>query len=253
MSRSRTTRLLGVLAGAATGLVVVAGPASAHVTVQPPSAPAGDFATLSFQVPNESDTASTVGLDVQLPTDTPIPSVSVQPKSGWTYEMTRGKSPKPVTVEGAEVAEVVTRIAWKAAPGNPGVRPGEFDTFTVSAGPLPEGADALTFKVLQTYSDGKVARWIDVAAPGAEEPEHPAPVLRLTAATGDGNGGETATAAGGGAATARPAETTAGSETAGDGDGTARALGIAGLVVGASALGLAGFVLATRRRRGTPA
>jgi uncharacterized protein len=251
MSVFRTTRLFGVLAGAATGLVVFAASASAHVTVQPKSAAAGSYSTLDFKVPNESDTASTVGLDVQLPTDAPIPSVTVQPKSGWTYKVTRGKTPKPVTVEGAQITEVVTRIVWKAGAGNPGIKSGEFDTFTISAGPLPEGAQTLTFKALQTYSDGKVVRWIDVASAGAEEPDHPAPVLRLTAADADEHGGS------GDTATKEDRTAVSSTEAAGgeddDGDGTARAIGIAGLAVGVAALGLAGFALATRRRRGTSA
>jgi hypothetical protein len=37
-------------------------------------------------------------------------------------------------------------------------------------------------KTLQTYSDGTIVRWIDDTAAGQPEPEHPAPVLTLTAA-----------------------------------------------------------------------
>jgi uncharacterized protein len=247
MSVSRTARIAGVLAGAATGVVLLAGVASAHVTVQPPSAAAGSDTTLSFQVPTESDSASTVGVDVELPADTPIASVSVQPKPGWTYQVTRAKPATPLTTDEGQVSEVVTRIAWKAEAGSPGIKPGEFDTFPISAGPLPEHAQSLTFKVLQTYSDGKVVRWIDVAAPGAAEPDHPAPTLRLTAASG----GE-APAAGTGEAAATAGATTAPGTAAkaSDGsDGTARAVGIAGLAVGALGLAVGGLALATARRR----
>jgi uncharacterized protein len=236
MSVSRTTRLVGVLAGAATGVVVLAGVASAHVTVQPPSAPAGGDATLSFQVPNERDSASTVGFDVELPADTPIASVSVQPKPGWTYQVTHAKPATPVASDEGEVTEVVTRITWKTEGGGPGIRPGEFDTFPISAGPLPEHAESLAFKAVQTYSDGTVVRWIDVAAPGAAEPDHPAPVLRLTAAPG---GEKPAPAAG----------TTGAAAASDNSDGTARAVGVAGLAVGALGLGVGGLALAAARRR----
>jgi hypothetical protein len=47
---------------------------------------------------------------------------------------------------------------------------------------LPTDTDQLVFKALQTYDNGEVVRWIDTPAPGAAEPEHPAPVLTLTPA-----------------------------------------------------------------------
>jgi hypothetical protein len=45
---------------------------------------------------------------------------------------------------------------------------------------------------LQTYSDGNIVRWIDETVEGQPEPEHPAPVLKLTAATGDTAGAPSA-------------------------------------------------------------
>ncbi|ETA00912.1 hypothetical protein CcI156_20530 [Frankia sp. CcI156] len=234
----RNVRRAGMLAGtAAAAMFLLAGPASAHVTVQPPTAAAGSYATLSFKVPTEKDTASTTGLDVQLPTDTPIASVSVQPKAGWTYKITKAAPSKPLMTDDGEVKEIVTRIAWTAQ-GDGGIKPGEFDTFTVSAGPLPENTDHIVFKALQTYSDGSVVRWVDVAAPGAQEPEKPAPVLTLTASSPRSGGP--------GAAAARSDEAASASD---DSDGTARGLGIAGLVLGALGLLAGGFALISLRRR----
>jgi uncharacterized protein len=251
----RASRVAGVLAAAATGVVVLAGVASAHVTVQPSTAAAGSYTTLTFEVPNESSGASTVGLDVELPADAPIASVSIQPKPGWTYEVAHSKPATPLKTDDGEVTEIVSKISWKAAPGNPGIKPGEFDTFPISAGPLPAKAGSLAFKALQTYSDGTVVRWIDVAAPGAAEPEHPAPSLTLTAASGDEHGGSATGAATPGAeemsaqATA-PAQGTAGAAPASDtSDGTARAVGIAGLAVGVLGFGIGGLAFAATRRR----
>ena len=65
------------------------------------------------------------------------------------------------------------------------LNPGEFDLFTISAGPLPTKTSKLTFKAMQTYSDGDVVSWIQQTAKGAPEPEHPAPTLTLTAASDD--------------------------------------------------------------------
>ena len=62
------------------------------------------------------------------------------------------------------------------------------------AGPVPRvqrvgraarRRERLVFKALQTYSDGSVVRWIELTPAGGPEPEHPAPVLTLTAAKSD--------------------------------------------------------------------
>lgn len=238
---------------AAAGTVVLALPASAHVSVSPSEATAGGYATLTFKVPTESDSASTTGLDVQFPADAPIASVTVQPKPGWTYQTTKGAPSRPLTAHGTQINEVVTQITWTAQDGA-GIRPGEFDTFNVSVGPLPEDADQVVFKALQTYSDGEIVRWIDVAGPGGDEPEHPAPAIALTAAAAEGSGAgaaaedaSTSTSAGAGtdADTGTGQSAAAGSES----DGTARALGITGLVLGLLGLGAGAFALISTRRR----
>jgi periplasmic copper chaperone A len=74
---------------AALALVVAAPMAAAQVTVDPDGAERGGFATLTFNVPNERDDASTTALEVNRPTDTPIQFVSVQPKPGWEYQVER--------------------------------------------------------------------------------------------------------------------------------------------------------------------
>ena len=53
-------RVVAALAGSALILLASALPASAHVTVNPNEAAKGGFAELSFRVPTESATASTV-------------------------------------------------------------------------------------------------------------------------------------------------------------------------------------------------
>lgn len=55
------------------------GVASAHVRVFPDSTASGSFSALTFRVPNESDTAGTVKLQVQLPQDSPFLYVSTRP------------------------------------------------------------------------------------------------------------------------------------------------------------------------------
>jgi periplasmic copper chaperone A len=61
-------RILVICAVAAAAVLLVAGPAAAHVTVSSPSATQGGYGKLTFRVPNEKATASTVALEVTLPT-----------------------------------------------------------------------------------------------------------------------------------------------------------------------------------------
>ena len=178
----RSWSVLGTACVVAVLGVVGAAPAGAHVTVRPSTARQGGFEVLSFSVPNESDSANTIKLEVDLPTKTPIASVSVQPMPGWTISVEKSKLAKPVKTDDGEVTEAVSTITWIATDG--GLTPGQFDLFTISAGPLPTNTKKLVFKALQTYSDGEVVRWIQATVKGTPEPEFPAPTLTLTKSTG---------------------------------------------------------------------
>jgi uncharacterized protein YcnI len=221
----------------ATGLTVlaVAVPASAHVTVNPRTAEQGGYGKFSFRVPNERDVPTTK-VEIVLPADHPIASVSVRPVPGWQVTPVKTKLAKPIEAHGSQITEAVTTIT--ATGGT--VLPGQFQEFDVSMGPLPTDTDRLVFKALQTYANGEVVRWIQVAQEGQEEPEHPAPVLALTPAAPDK-----------GAATAATSEVAAqnASDTDNGGSGSdtlARVLGGLGLLVGLA--GAAVAALALRRR-----
>lgn len=166
------------------GLFVLGGggAASAHVTVSPAEAPPGGDVTLTFSVPTESAAASTTRLAVYFPTATPLASVNVQPHPGWHYQVVTMRLGHPIDTDDGQVSEAVSRVTWTADSAASAIKPGEFDEFNVSAGPLP-GGGTLTFKVLQTYSDAHVVRWIDESQPGQPEPERPAPTLTITSAT----------------------------------------------------------------------
>ncbi len=171
----RLRRTLGAALITAGLVAAVAAPASAHVTVKPDAAAKGSFSVFSFAVPNESDTASTVKVEITFPTATPIAFVSVQPVPGWTWTAETTTLAEPVESEGGEVTEVVSKITWSGG----AIAPGEFQLFTVSAGPLPTKGKRVEFKAVQTYSDGQVTRWIEPTPKGGPEPEFPAPVLKL--------------------------------------------------------------------------
>jgi uncharacterized protein YcnI len=235
-------RFVRLLAVAAVTLLGLASAASAHVTVNPGEAKKGAFAVLAFRVPNERDDAGTTKVEINFPADHPIPFVSVRPHPGWTYTVERTRLDKPVEAHGRSINEVVSKITFTGGP----IRPGEFDEFEVSAGPLPEDADQLVFPTLQTYESGEVVRWIEPTPAGGEEPEHPAPVLRLVAGAGDGHGDDgamTATTTGAGEARGVNVSAAAAKD---DADG-ARPLAIIALIVGALGLVAGGVgILRTR-------
>ncbi len=222
--RRATHAALGTLAAFTTAcLVLVAAPGWAHVEIDPGTATQGGYTALSFRVPNETDATSTTKVQVFLPQDHPLASVSVKPHPGWQAQVVTKKLATPLSTDDGEVTEGVYSITWKPDSQKDAIKPGEYDEFDISVGPLPE-VSSLTFKALQTYSDGSVVRWIDPPAPeGQPEPEHPAPTLTLVAASGDS------------------ADSVAGGTGDGeDGDGTATTalvLSIVAVLLGAAALG----------------
>jgi uncharacterized protein YcnI len=175
---------LGVVVTVAVTLVAAGSTAAvAHVSVYADEAVQGGSAEIAFRVPTETDTASTVAVRVAFPTNAPIAEVAVLPIAGWTYQVTRRTPPGPVSAgHGHDVSEVVGEVEWRAA--GPGVKPGEYGMFRIAADMLPK-TDQLVFKVVQTYDDGQVQRWIDEPVAGAPEPDHPAPVLNLAAPADD--------------------------------------------------------------------
>ncbi len=233
--RSRWVRRAGAVAGGAVaGVLLLAGAAWAHVTVSPSSLPQGSFTEITFRVPTESDTASTTVVDVFLDTAHPVAVVDFEAVPGWSTVVKTAKLSTPITDDdGNQVTEAVSEITWTATSAANAIKPGEFGEFPIELGPLPKVA-SLDFKVLQTYSDGSVVRWIDPTTPGAPEPDHPAPVLTLTPAgdTGDASAP---------VSTPAPAATTATGSSGGSGSGTttiaivAAILGLVGAVLGGAA------------------
>lgn len=235
------------LAGA---LLLVAPPASAHVTVIPERTAAGGWARLTFRVPNESATAGATRLQVRLPADSPLLHVSALAVPGWTATVEKAALATPVTSHGTQITEAPSVVTWTADPGVQ-IGPGQFLEFAISGGPLPEAGTTLVLPAEQTYSDGSVVAWDEVAA-GDEEPAHPAPAFTTTASDAHDATEVTPTPTADAAVSAEPvgrqgADADSG-RTAGDAAGeggsagadpVARALGGLGAAAGLLALALA--------------
>jgi periplasmic copper chaperone A len=217
-----------ILAAAVLAVLALAPVAGAHVTLQPEQAPAGGFTRLDVRVPNERDNAGTTKVEVQMPPG--FIFVSHEPVPGWDVELIMRKLDKPVEVFGEQQTEEVGRITFTANGEANAIQPGQFRDFGLSVA-IPEGrpGSKLTFKSLQTYSNGEVVRWI-----GPPDSEEPAPQVELTAAEEEG------------AAAPAAQEPAAPAATEEDDDGNG--LAIAALIVGI--LGLAAGLTALFTRRG---
>lgn len=191
---TRRTVTTSALAATTAGLMALGlGTASAHVNVSPASTTAGGYTQLNFSVPSESDTALTEQIEIQLPTETPFTSVRAKPVEGWTAEVTRGEFPEPIEVNGATITEGVLSVTWTADSDEYKLSGDEYQIFSLSVGTLPEEGTTVTIPAIQTYSDGSVSSWDQVAEEGAEEPDSPAPSFVTTAEAEGGHHGAAAT------------------------------------------------------------
>jgi periplasmic copper chaperone A len=209
----RTTALAAVAAALA-----LPSAAGAHVTVHPNVIPEGAFAVLDLRVPNETEDADTTKVQLQLPDG--FEFLSVAPPAGWTAD---------VKHEGKEVSEVTFTGG--------SIPPGQFLEFPLSAGVPGKAGDTLSFKAIQTYSDGEVVRWI-----GDPESDKPASQVSISAAGGliEDSTGEAGLPEAEAEADPQPAVVEA--------DEGSDGLAIAALIVGALGLLTGGAALVTARR-----
>jgi len=124
-------------------------------------------------------------------------------------------------------------MIWTRSSKSGGVEPGQFQDFPISVQIPGKAGDKLTFKALQTYSNGDIVRWI-----GAPDADSPAPQVTVTAAAAQGAAASAGTHAGMGA----------GASSAGHDDG-ANGLSIAALAVGVLGFLFGGGALLASRRR----
>jgi uncharacterized protein len=217
------------------GLLAMPAAAQAHVTINPNEAPAGGFTELLVRVPTERDNASTVKVDLKLPPG--FAEASYEPQPGWKVKVTKSKLAKPIQTDDGPVTEQVSEIVWTGdGSANGKIAPGQFKDFPLSVQIPDKAGTTLTFKALQTYSNGEVVRWI-----GPPDAEEPAPHLDVTKAAAEG-GHDTASA------DKTAAATPASSGSSDDGGGASKGLGIAALVVGILGLLAGGAALLMRGR-----
>jgi uncharacterized protein YcnI len=160
------TRYLRAVLAVLVGLiaaVIVAAPAQAHTsaTVEPAVAGAQN-ATISFNAAAESTTAGITSLKIVLPPGLTAADLTyVDGPAGWAMR----PDADGYVVSGPAVAvgrDVQHRVTARQLPMTP----------------------TLVFKVLQTYTDGRIDRWIEIPSAANAQPEYPAPVVELAAPPG---------------------------------------------------------------------
>jgi len=205
--------------------------AGAHVTVQPNTATAGAFTRLDVRVPNEQDKASTTKVQLKLPDG--FVFASYEPVPGWNVKVGKTKLAKPVKTDDGEVTEQVSTITWTAQGDRNGIPPGAFRDFGLSVQVPGKAGDKLTFKAVQTYSNGEVVRWI-----GPEGSDAPAPIVSVEAASDTGTAAPATTPA-----PAKPASSSSSDS------GSSDTLSIIALIAGIAGLAAGGAALASTRQR----
>ena len=163
--RRSSVLLVGVM-----GLLALPAAASAHVELEPSSAPAGSSTLFQVRVPNESDSASTVKLELKLPAG--VASATYQAVPGWTARVVKSRLAKPVQTDDGPITEGVSEVVWTAQ--GKGIEPGQFQAFGLTLLVPDQAGRTLPLKALQTYSDGHVVSWI-----GAPDAMEPAPTLSV--------------------------------------------------------------------------
>jgi periplasmic copper chaperone A len=236
----RRTPLLATAALAA-GLAFPA-LADAHVSLHPNTIPAGAFATLNVRVPGEEQGAYAEKIDMLMPPG--FTDVDVQNVPGWTVKEVTTKLKTPIQTDDGPVSQEISEIVWTGDRSTLGrLDNGTFMQFPLSiAMPDDIAGKSLSFKTLEYYSNGVIARWI-----GPPTAAYPAPTINITPKGGviqDVAGGEAGPTPGQvptAASAATP--TTTGQKS----NSSSNGLAIAALIV--ALLALAAGLVALRRVR----
>jgi len=136
------------------------GAASAHVSLPPGGATAGDSYAAAFRVGHAcSGARSTTGITVRVPEGFSVQKA--EPRPGWTLATAPGS------------------VSWRAGSAGAALPDKERAEFVVH-GTLPAKPGLLWFKVLQTCDVGN-ADWAEVPAAGNDKPAFPAARLDVLA------------------------------------------------------------------------
>ena len=172
---------LSLAASSAAAIALLAGLASAHVTLEAAKAPADSVYKAVLRVGHGCDDGSaTIKIRVQIPLG--MRQAKPMPKPGWELTTVVEKLPEPYDSHGTKITEDVREIVWAG-----GKLPDAFYDEFIFRGKLPnEPGTVVSFPVIQECETG-VHRWIEIPEPGksADDYAEPAPQVTLAPKQGD--------------------------------------------------------------------
>ena len=234
---SRTSRPITVGLLGLGGVLLTAGPASAHVFAEETEVAAGAFSQVTITVPHGCEGSATTGLEIEVPESVLSVTPAVHP--GWDVEVTTEALDPPV--EGSHSEQITERdsvVTITAQPGNE-LPDDRRDSFVIGYQAPDTPGEYLFFKTIQTCVEGETA-WIEEYDGEGDEPETPSPAVLVTEGA-EGHGHADADAD-----TEVEAEPIADSS---DSDSeSSNGIAIAGLVAGLLGLGVGGVALARTGR-----
>ena len=192
MHRSLRRGLAVTACATALGLVGVAGPASAHVSITEGEVTAGAYEVLTFGFAHGCGESPTTEIRIQIPESIPTPAPTIN--ANWDVEKVMETLETPVEAgHGTTIDERVAEVVYTAKTPLPD---GFRDTFQLSV-KIPDDAagETLYFPTVQTCEAGET-RWIELPADGqsSDDLESPAPSVEVLAAgAGDAHGADGAT------------------------------------------------------------
>jgi uncharacterized protein YcnI len=164
MKLLRAGTRVAVLFMVAGGGLAFAGSAFAHAHVSPPVVVSKEGQVFTLAVPTEEENADTTKIELTPPSGFSIDSFASVP--GWTREVQSMGSGEETTIQ---------KVTWSGGK----VPHEEASMFQFLAS--TDAAKTYTFKVRQTYSDGKVVDWS-----GPESSDTPAPTIEAKSSLGGG-------------------------------------------------------------------
>lgn len=185
IKRHFVTRLLATAGLAAGGIGLMSGVASAHITPLYPEGPSGGYFTTAFKVGHGCGEEPTTKIEIKIPDG--VTSVAPQPVPGWELSTTTRKLDPPIDMEGTKLTETTDTVVWQGG----SLPHDQLQMFWLSM-KLPEGkaGQQVAFPIIQTCGTTSTD-WIAIPKEGEPEPDHPAAVVTLTAATEDHHGSST--------------------------------------------------------------
>ena len=151
-----------VAAAAAALALVLADAALAHAIVSPPIATAKVAQQFTLSVPTEEEGATTTTIELTVPNGFSIDSFEAEP--GW-------KRAEQST--GSGEGKTIQKVTWSG-----GKIPTDEDAVFRFNGSM-DSSKTYTFKVRQTYSNGKLVDWA-----GSESSDTPAPTIEAVSSFG---------------------------------------------------------------------